>query len=117
MALTGRAALLAALGSIPVGLLEPSWTGMLAVNGPLAVACALDYALAAPVRTLRLDRSGDTSVRLGEPADVHLTVTNPGTRRLRARVRDAWPPSAWPPAPNPRRPGTTWSSPPANAAA
>ncbi|OKI56325.1 DUF58 domain-containing protein [Streptomyces sp. MJM1172] len=101
MALTGRAALLAALGSIPVALLEPSWTGMLVVNGPLAVACALDYALAAPVRSLRLDRSGDTSVRLGEPADVHLTVTNPGTRRLRARVRDAWPPSAWLPGTEP----------------
>ncbi|KOU52575.1 lipoprotein [Streptomyces sp. WM4235] len=97
MALTGRAALLAALGSIPVGILEPSWTGMLAVNGPLALACAVDYALAVPVRTLGLARSGDTSVRLGEHADVHLTVTNPGTRRLRARVRDAWPPSSWSP--------------------
>ncbi|MFJ6939537.1 DUF58 domain-containing protein [Streptomyces sp. NPDC101132] len=95
MALTGRAALLAALGSIPVGLLEPSWTGLLAVNGPLALACACDYALAAPVRTLRLARSGDTNVRLGEAAEVHLTVTNPGTRPLRARLRDAWPPSSW----------------------
>ncbi|MER5775972.1 DUF58 domain-containing protein [Streptomyces sp. NPDC002039] len=95
MALTGRAALLAALGSIPVGILEPSWTGMLAVNGPLALACAVDYALAVPVRTLGLTRSGDTSVRLGEHADVHLTITNPGARKLRARVRDAWPPSSW----------------------
>ncbi|MFJ6796401.1 DUF58 domain-containing protein [Streptomyces sp. NPDC091268] len=95
MALTGRAALLAALGSIPVGILEPGWTGMLAVNGPLALACAIDYALAAPVRSLTLARSGDTSVRLGESAEVHLTVTNPGTRPLRARVRDAWPPSSW----------------------
>ncbi|MFF4100248.1 DUF58 domain-containing protein [Streptomyces sp. NPDC001903] len=95
MALTGRAALLAALGSIPVGILEPGWTGMLAVNGTLALACAVDYALAAPVRGLTLTRSGDTSVRLGEPAEVHLTVTNPGTRPLRARIRDAWPPSSW----------------------
>ncbi|MGG8406067.1 DUF58 domain-containing protein, partial [Streptomyces sp. 12297] len=95
MALTGRAALLAALGTLPVGLLEPSWTGILAVNGPLALACACDYALAAPVRTLRLARSGDTSVRLGESAEVGLTVTNTGTRTLRARIRDAWPPSSW----------------------
>ncbi|MGW0395801.1 DUF58 domain-containing protein [Streptomyces sp. NPDC003042] len=95
MALTGRAALLAALGSLPVGILEPSWAGILAVNGSLALACAVDYALAVPVRTLRLARSGDTSVRLGETADVHLTLTNPGTRTLRARVRDAWPPSSW----------------------
>ncbi|MEV7728353.1 DUF58 domain-containing protein [Streptomyces sp. NPDC087917] len=97
MALTGRAALLAALGSLPVGLLEPSWTGLLAVNGALGLACAVDYALAAPVRTLKLARSGDTSVRLGESADVHLTVTNPSSRGLRARVRDAWPPSSWQP--------------------
>ncbi|MBG0854815.1 DUF58 domain-containing protein [Streptomyces spinoverrucosus] len=97
MALTGRAALLAALGSLPVGLWDPSWTGILAVNGPLAIACACDYALAAPVRHLGLTRSGDTSVRLGETADVTLTVTNPSGRPLRARLRDAWPPSSWQP--------------------
>jgi uncharacterized protein (DUF58 family) len=95
MALTGRAALLAALGSLPVGIWEPSWTGILAVNVPLAVACACDFALAAPVRRLSLTRSGDTSVRLGESADVTLTLTNPSRRPLRARIRDAWPPSSW----------------------
>jgi uncharacterized protein (DUF58 family) len=97
MALTGRAALLAALGTLPVGLWAPSWTGILAVDGTLALACACDYALAAPVRRLGLARSGDTSVRLGEPADVTLTVTNPTGRLLRARLRDAWPPSSWQP--------------------
>ena len=97
MALTGRAALLAALGSLPVGIWDPGWTGILAVNAPLAVACACDFALAAPVRRLVLPRSGDTSVRLGEPADVTLTVTNPSGRPLRARLRDAWPPSSWHP--------------------
>ncbi|MEV5882009.1 DUF58 domain-containing protein [Streptomyces sp. NPDC052020] len=99
MALTGRAALLAALGSLPVGIWEPGWTGILAVNAPLALACACDYALAAPVRRLRLARSGDTSVRLGDTADVTLTVTNPSRLPLRGRIRDAWPPSSW-------RPGT-----------
>ncbi|EYT77941.1 hypothetical protein CF54_40105 [Streptomyces sp. Tu 6176] len=97
MALTGRAALLAALGSVPVGLLDAGWTGVLAVNAPLAVACACDYALAAPVHRLGLSRSGDTSVRLGDTADVTLTVTNPSGRPLRARIRDAWPPSSWQP--------------------
>ncbi|MFJ4772925.1 DUF58 domain-containing protein [Streptomyces uncialis] len=95
MALTGRAALLAALGTLPVGLWEPGLTGILAVNAPLALACACDFALAAPVRRLLLTRSGDTSVRLGDPADITLTVTNPTGRPLRARLRDAWPPSAW----------------------
>ncbi|PSM43594.1 DUF58 domain-containing protein [Streptomyces dioscori] len=97
MALTGRTALLAALGTLPVGIWEPSWTGILAVNAPLALACACDFALAAPVRRLSLARSGDTSVRLGEAADVTLTVTNPSSRPLRARIRDAWPPSSWQP--------------------
>ncbi|MFI7316042.1 DUF58 domain-containing protein [Streptomyces venezuelae] len=97
MALTGRAALLAALGTLPVGLWDPSWTGILAVNAPLALACACDFALATPVRRLGLSRSGDTSVRLGETAEVDLTVTNPTTRTLRADLRDAWPPSTWQP--------------------
>ena len=97
MALTGRAALLAALGSLPVGIWDPSWTGLLAVNAPLAAACVCDFALAAPVRHLGLTRSGDTSVRLGETADVTLTITNPSRRPLRAHLRDAWPPSSWQP--------------------
>ncbi|MGW3915396.1 DUF58 domain-containing protein [Streptomyces sp. NPDC005070] len=97
MALTGRAALLAALGALPVGIWGPSWTGVLAVNVPLALACACDAALAAPVRRLGLTRSGDTSVRLGESADVTLTVTNPSGRLLRGHLRDAWPPSSWEP--------------------
>ncbi|MGI5355551.1 DUF58 domain-containing protein [Streptomyces sp. CA-252508] len=95
MALTGRSALLAAIGALPVGILAPSWTGMLAVNAPLSLAILCDYALAAPVRTLQFTRSGDTTVRLGDSAEVLLAVTNPSRRRLRARLRDAWPPSSW----------------------
>ncbi|MFF7362514.1 DUF58 domain-containing protein [Streptomyces sp. NPDC008125] len=94
MALTGRAALLAAAGSLPVGILAPSWAGMLAVNAPLSLAILCDYALAAPVRSLRFTRSGDTSVRLGDDASVQLTVTNSSRRRLRAELRDAWSPSS-----------------------
>ncbi|MFC8272071.1 DUF58 domain-containing protein [Streptomyces sp. NPDC057271] len=95
MALTGRTALLAALGSLPVGIFAPSWTGMLAVNAPLSLAILCDYVMAAPVRKLQFTRSGDTTVRLGDRADVQLTVTNPSPRRLRAHLRDAWPPSSW----------------------
>ncbi|MFE5617184.1 DUF58 domain-containing protein [Streptomyces sp. NPDC056524] len=95
MALTGRTALLAALGSLPVGILAPSWTGMLAVNAPLSLAILCDYVMAAPVRKLQFTRSGDTIVRLGDGAVVQLTVTNPSRRRLRAHLRDAWPPSSW----------------------
>lgn len=95
MALTGRTALIAALGSLPVGILAPGWAGVLAVNAPLSLAILCDYVMAAPVRTLQFTRSGDTTVRLGDGADVQLTVTNPSRRRLRARIRDAWPPSSW----------------------
>ncbi|WP_075986443.1 DUF58 domain-containing protein [Streptomyces sp. FR-008] len=93
MALTGRTALLAALGSLPVALLEPSWLGVAAVNSPLAVAMMCDYALAAPVRKLRFTRSGDTHVRQGEMAEISLQLTNTSSRPLRALLRDAWPPS------------------------
>ncbi|MEV6263831.1 DUF58 domain-containing protein [Streptomyces sp. NPDC051784] len=95
MALTGRAALVAALGSLIVGVLAPSWTGILAIDVPLALAILCDYALAAPVRTLQFTRSGDTSVRVGDAATVRLTVANPSRRPLRAVLRDGWPPSSW----------------------
>ncbi|MGK4581106.1 DUF58 domain-containing protein [Kitasatospora sp. HPMI-4] len=97
MALTGRTALLAALGALVVGLLLPSWAGIGTVTLPVLLGVLVDLALAAPVRTLRFDRSGDTTVRLGESAAVELTVTNPSSRPLRAQLRDAWPPTAWHP--------------------
>ncbi|MDT0267818.1 DUF58 domain-containing protein [Streptomyces sp. DSM 44915] len=96
MALTGRTALLAALGTPVVGLL-PGWHGLLAVALPLLAAVLFDLAGAAPVRTLRLARDGATSARLGEPAEVRLSVANPSRRPLRAELRDAWAPSAWQP--------------------
>ncbi|WP_031510773.1 DUF58 domain-containing protein [Streptomyces megasporus] len=97
MAITGRTALIAALGALLVGFLLPGWTGLLAVELPLLFAILYDLGRAAPVRKLLFTRSGDTSVRLGESAQVHLTITNPSGRRLRADLRDAWPPSVWAP--------------------
>ncbi|WP_431784024.1 DUF58 domain-containing protein [Streptomyces chumphonensis] len=97
MALTGRSALLAALGTLVVGLLLPSWAGVLTVQLLLVLAIVYDLIRAAPVRTLQFTRSGDTSVRLGMTATVRLTVVNTSRRPLRARLRDAWPPSSRPP--------------------
>jgi uncharacterized protein (DUF58 family) len=94
VALTGRAALLAALGALVVGLLLPGWAGIAVVEGALVVGVLVDLALAARVRGLRFERSGDTAVRLGGEAAVRLVVQNPGRRRLRGELRDAWPPSA-----------------------
>ncbi|HEX4814299.1 MAG TPA: DUF58 domain-containing protein [Nonomuraea sp.] len=94
MALTGRAGLLAAVGVVVV-MLTP-WPGpaLAGVCLVLAVAIAVDLALAGAVRPLRFHRSGDTLVRLGQQAAVELIVENPGNRRVRGVLRDAWPPSA-----------------------
>jgi len=94
MSLTGRAGLVAALGALVVGLLAPSAAGVLAVSGAVLLGVLADLALAGGVRGLRLTRAGATSVRLGEPAEVELTVTNLGRHRVRGVLRDAWPPSA-----------------------
>ena len=93
MALTGRAVGLAALGLLPVLAVPSLWT-VLAVALVLAAVCALDAWLAQPVGSLVLSRSGATSCRLGEPAEVSLAVVNPGPRALHGVLRDAWVPSA-----------------------
>lgn len=93
MALTGRTGLLALLGAVLL-VVAPSWWTLLAMNALIVALVAFDLALAGNIRRLGLHRSGDTNVRLGEEAGVSLVVENLGTRRLRALVRDAWPPSA-----------------------
>lgn len=93
MAITGRAALLALLGLLPV-IASPHLTTSLAVLGLLLVLLVVDALLAAPVSRLQLSRSGATACRLGESVDVHLAVVNTGRTRLRGILRDAWVPSA-----------------------
>ncbi|MCX2947620.1 DUF58 domain-containing protein [Lentzea sp. NEAU-D7] len=93
MALTGRAGLLALIGVLVVGLVLPSWQGILVLFGLLVLCVAVDLVLAAGVRRLTFSRAGATAVRTGEPCVVQLTVHNPG-RRLRGVLRDAWAPSA-----------------------
>ena len=93
MALTGRSALAALAGALVV-LAVRATAALFAVEGLLLAAIIADLVLAAPVRPLRIVRSGDTVVRLGEKAVVTLTISNPSRRRLRGVLRDAWPPSA-----------------------
>ncbi len=93
MALTGRAVLLALLGVPAVFLVPSPWTVLVWLL-LLAAVVAVDVLLAAPVSGLRLHRSGATACRLGEQADVGLSVTNSGPRRMRGVLRDAWVPSA-----------------------
>ena len=94
MAVSGRLALVAALGALVVGLLAPSPAGVVGIVAALVVGVVLDLVLAARVRGLGLRREDPAAVRLGESATVALTVTNPGPRPLRGQVRDAWAPSA-----------------------
>lgn len=94
MAVTGRLGLLALFGALVVGLLAPSDLGIAAVGGVLLLLVVVDLVLAGGVRPLTFQRSGDTSVRLGEPCEVTLVVANPGRRAVRGLLRDAWPPSA-----------------------
>ncbi|WP_405144888.1 DUF58 domain-containing protein [Sphaerisporangium sp. NBC_01403] len=94
MALTGRAGLIAALGAVGV-LFAPR--PAYAVLGLLLLLCALvavDLLFAGGVRPLRFRRAGEHLVRLGESVAVELVVENPGRRRVRGTLRDAWPPSA-----------------------
>lgn len=93
MALTGRAALAALTGALVVLALRTA-PALLAVNGLLLIAIAADLVLAGSVRPLRMSRSGDTRVLLGETASITLAVQNPGRRPVRAIVRDSWQPSA-----------------------
>ena len=93
MAVTGRLALLALLGVVPV-LLLPDLLTVLVVALVLLVAVGIDLVLAVPVAGLRLSRDGAGAVRLGEQVQVRLTIVNPSRRRLRAVLRDAWVPSA-----------------------
>ncbi|MDQ0373274.1 DUF58 domain-containing protein [Cellulomonas humilata] len=92
MAVTWRAVVLAALG-LPVVLVVPAGATVLLWTLLVVVACIVDVALAASPRQVAIRREVPASVRLTEPATSTLTLTNLGGRRLRALVRDAWPPS------------------------
>ncbi|PRY01511.1 DUF58 domain-containing protein [Allonocardiopsis opalescens] len=94
MALTGRTGLLGVLASVLVLLVPLDGWMLLIVALVLLAGVLADLALAASARRVRFERSGDTAIRLGESATVTLTVANPSRRRLRGRLRDAWPPSA-----------------------
>src|SRR4051794_7862312 len=94
MALTGRAALVALAGVVVVLLAPLGGVTVLLLLVGLAVGVSVDLALAASPRAISVVRGGDTSTRVGEAADVVVTLRNPTARTARGWVRDAWPPSA-----------------------
>ncbi len=94
MALTGRTALLTLVGAVYVGLVQPGWAGIGVWALVVVAAVVADLALAASPRALVITRTPTGAVRLGEATSSTLTLTNPGGRRLRGTLRDAWQPSA-----------------------
>ncbi|TKK88432.1 DUF58 domain-containing protein [Herbidospora galbida] len=96
MALTGRAALLAVAGALIVLAAPAPALAFWLVVAVIVLAVVVDLALAGSVRALRFERSDDQRVRLGETAEITLLVANPGRRRVRGLLRDAWPPSTRP---------------------
>jgi uncharacterized protein (DUF58 family) len=94
MALTIRAVLAAAIGIVVVFVLPLGGVMVAVVGAAIVGAAVVDLATAVSPRAIGVSRSGADSTRLGEPADVSLSLTNPTNRPLRAVVRDGWPPSA-----------------------
>jgi uncharacterized protein (DUF58 family) len=93
VALTGRAALVALAGVVPL-VLAPSGLTLLGWLLVLAALVAVDLALAGSPRALRVVREPLPTVRLGEQVQAGLVVGNAGRRRIRGALRDAWSPSA-----------------------
>ncbi|MDQ1122937.1 DUF58 domain-containing protein [Microbacterium trichothecenolyticum] len=98
MVVTGRLALLVALGVVPLVLLSTAGTPAWAVAGGWVVLCgalaATDAFLAADPRRVEVTRSLPERALRDEPVVGELRVRNLGTRTLRALVRDAWQPTA-----------------------
>lgn len=95
MAVSLRAALLAALGVVAVAL-SPSTAMAWGWLGLIAVVCVLDAVAAVSPRDLEVSRAVSAAVRADETAESALVLRNPGRRGVRADVRDAWPPSVHP---------------------
>ncbi|MEI2826769.1 MAG: DUF58 domain-containing protein [Dermatophilaceae bacterium] len=93
MAVSGRFALLVLAGVVPVFVEPTRRTVLLWVLMCVALA-VIDALLAASPRRLLVAREPLGAIRLGEPAQSILLVTNPTRRTLRGLVRDAWQPSA-----------------------
>jgi uncharacterized protein (DUF58 family) len=101
VAITGRAALLAALGVVPLAL-SPGWPMMLAWTGVVLAGIVLDLLLSGSPRGVTVQREPVPTVRLGESVEAAFVLANSGRRRVRGLVRDAWQPSAG--AREPRQP-------------
>lgn len=95
MAISARAALLAAVGVVWV-VLSPTTGTAWAWLAVVAAVCALDALAAVSPRSLGVRREVRGPIRADETTTSTVELTNPGRRGVRADVRDAWPPSLTP---------------------
>ena len=98
MVVTGRLALLVALGVVPVVLLSAAGAPPWAVVGGWLALCAIaagaDAAAAGDPRAIGVRRELPGRALRDQPVAATLLLHNRGTRRVRGRVRDAWQPTA-----------------------
>ncbi|MEV6797863.1 DUF58 domain-containing protein [Micromonospora rifamycinica] len=92
--MTWRAAVLLLAGVPTLPLWPDPLLGVAVMTAGVLLLAAGDWALAAPLHGIVVDREGDRAVRLGHRATVTLRLANTSGRTLRARVRDGWVPSA-----------------------
>lgn len=93
MVITGRAVAVIALCGV-VTLARPQWSTFGFYLVVMATILAIDWARAVAPQDVDIERSGDTAVRMGDPAALMLQLTNRSSRTFAGSVRDAWPPSA-----------------------
>ncbi|MFJ4037680.1 DUF58 domain-containing protein [Microbacterium sp. NPDC090007] len=102
MVVTGRLALLVALGVVPLVVFAAGGAPAWVVAGGWVLLCAVltgvDVALAADPRRVEITRTHPDRALRDEPVAGEIRVQNRGSRLLRARVRDAWQPTAGAPA-------------------
>lgn len=102
MFVSGRLPLVVATGIVPLVALNAAgvsaWLVLVAWILLVAALVAVDVLAAPDPATLRIAREVPTRARLGDDVRTRLRLVNMGARGIRARVRDAWQPTAGAPA-------------------
>ena len=93
MFISCRFVVLAVAGFIPM-VLWPGWATVFALLGVLAVILVVELGLTPSPRAVTITRSENKQIRLAEPLEVWVELTNHAPRRMRGLVRDGWQPSA-----------------------
>lgn len=93
MAISGWFVALVAAGVAPVILTGEPAVAWMWLLGVIALGL-VDLAIAGSPRRVTMSRELPDRVRLGETVSATLLITNTGSRRMNATVRDGWQPSA-----------------------